>query len=112
MSVTSNEDAHPLDENLLTARVHAVDGVTAVYPPAPTLTQISHLLTAVVTGDPQRLDRVDVRTDGATTAMTVRVGTSIDMATPDTATRVADALLQNIPGGHDATVTVQVSRIA
>jgi len=112
MTPNANEDAQPLDEDLLTARVYTVDGVTDVFPPAPTLTLIPQALTAIVTGSPKRLNRVNVSTDGATTALTIRVGTSIDAATPDTAKRVADTLLDSIPDGHDATVTVQVSRIA
>jgi hypothetical protein len=115
MSAKAN-DAHPLDADLLTALVYTVEGVIDVFPPAPTLTLIPEVLTAIVTGSPPVLNRVGVSTNGDTTALTVRVGTSIDAATPDTAKRVADILLDavidSIPDGHDATVTVQVSRIA
>jgi len=112
MSDNVNEDAQPLDEDVLTARVVAVYGVSDVYPPALSLAQVSDVLTAAVTGDPQRLDRVRVSSVKDTTAVAVRLGTSIDVATPDTAKQVADVLLAQIPAGLDATVTVQVSRIA
>jgi hypothetical protein len=112
MSDNANEDAQPLDEELLTARVYSVEGLTDIFPPAPTITQVPQVLAAIVTGNPQNLNRVNVSTKGTTTALTVHVGTSIDAATPDTARRVADALLASIPEGQDATVTVQVSRIA
>ncbi|MDJ0379051.1 hypothetical protein [Cryobacterium sp. PH31-L1] len=112
MSANVNEDAQPLDEDVLTALVVAVHGVSDVFPPALSLAQVSYMLTAVVTGDPERLDRVHVSSAGGTTTVAVRLGTSIDAATPNTAKQVADVLLAQIPDGLDATVTVQVSRIA
>lgn len=112
MSANVNEDAQPLDEDVLTTRVVAVCGVSDVYPPVPSLARVSDILTAAVTRDPERLDGVQVGSAGDTLTVAVRLGTSIGAATHDTARRVADVLLAHIPAGLDTTVTVQVSRIA
>jgi len=112
MSVIEKKEKDALDVERLSAQVLNVPGVTNIYPPAPSLGQIPMLVTAAVTGTPPRLDQVSVITDGATTELSVRVGTSIDSATPHTATLVANALLENVPDGHEATVKVRISRIA
>ncbi|WP_454115839.1 hypothetical protein [Microbacterium aurum] len=53
-----------------------------------------------------------MHSNGTTQALTARIGTHRHTPAPETAARVADALLARIPHGHDATVAVQISRIA
>ncbi|MCT2225775.1 MULTISPECIES: hypothetical protein [Microbacterium] len=101
-----------LDPEILTAAVLDIDSVIDIYPPAPTLTQAPQLVAALITGAPSRINRVDVRSDGTAHTLTARIGTDRHTPAPQAAAHVADALLARIPGGHDATVTVQISRIA
>ncbi|MCB8044227.1 hypothetical protein JM654_08180 [Microbacterium oxydans] len=53
-----------------------------------------------------------MRSDGTAHTLTARIGTHRHTPAPQAAAHVADALLARIPDGHDATVTVQISRIA
>lgn len=101
-----------LDPEILTAAVLDIDSVIDIYPPAPTLTQAPQLVAALITGAPSRINRVDVRSDGTAHTLTARIGTDRHTPAPQAAAHVADALLALIPDDHDATVTVQISRIA
>ncbi|CAN7529907.1 MULTISPECIES: hypothetical protein [Microbacterium] len=114
--MTSNIDtplsADALDPETLTAAVLEIDSVIDIYPPAFTLTQAPQLVTALVSGTPSRINLVEVRSDGAAHTLTARIGTHRHTPAPQAAAHVADALLALIPDDHDATVTVQISRIA
>lgn len=112
MSAGAIDPAGALDPDLLTARILDVDGVTDVFAPSATVTQVPQLVATLVTGSPQRLNRVAVSTRGNTVAISARVGTGRESPTPETAQRVADALLAGVPDDRDAIVTVQVARIA
>lgn len=103
----------PADSNTLTARVFAIDGVTDIYAPSAVITQVPHLLSALVTGQAERVNRVEITTsrDGRTT-VSVRIGTDTHTSTADTARRVADTLLEEVTDLPEARVTVQVARIA
>lgn len=101
-----------LDPAVLTARAYEVDGVTDVYPPAASITQLPQMATALATGSPQALNRVGTTTHGDTVAIAARIATQREIPAPDVAHRVADALLASIPEATAATVDVQVSRIA
>lgn len=104
--------ADSLDPEALTAAVLDVDSVIDIYPPAATLTRVPQLVTALVSGTPSRINQVEVRSDGAAHTLTARIGTHRHTPAPHAAAHVADALLARIPDGHDATVTIQISRIA
>ncbi|WP_424449867.1 hypothetical protein [Microbacterium arborescens] len=101
-----------LDPDALTAIVLDMDSVIDIYPPASTLTQASQLVAALLTGAPTRINRVDVKSEGTMHTLTARIGTHRHTPAPQAAAHVADALLARIPDGHDATVTIQISRIA
>lgn len=101
-----------LDPDDLTSAVLEIDSVIDIYPPAPTLTQAPQLVAALISGAPSRINRVDVRSDGTAHTLTARIGTDHHTPAPKAAAQVADALLARIPDGHDATVAVQISRIA
>lgn len=101
-----------VDAEALTARVAGLDGVTDIFPPAAIVTQVPQLVTALVTSNHEKLNRVDVATSGGVARITARIGTSIDLPTVETAHSVADMLLAGIPDDQPATITVQVSRIS
>ncbi|GAA1634862.1 hypothetical protein [Microbacterium flavum] len=101
-----------LDPDTLTAAVLEIDSVIDIYPLAATLTQAPQLVTALITGKPSRFNRVDVRSDGTAHTLTARIGTHLNTPAPEAAARAAEALLSRIPEGHNATVNVQISRIA
>lgn len=101
-----------LDPDTLTAAVLEVDSVIDIYPPAPSLNQAPQLVAALMAGAPSRINRVDVRSDGTAHTLTARIATHRNTPAPQAAAHVADALLARVPDGHDATVAVQISRIA
>ena len=106
------DSSPPFDEESLTESVSEVSGVTEIYAPTAIVTQIPQLISAVTTGNQRQLNRVALSSvDGATT-LTVRLGVDTDAPTPETAARVADALLDRVSDDNTAIVQVEVARIS
>jgi hypothetical protein len=99
-----------LDPIAMTARLRAIPGITHVFPPSRLLTRVLDAVVALTSPDAERASQVAARTTNGTVALTANIGTSRDRSTPEIAREAADALLA--AGGPNATVTVQVSRIA
>lgn len=116
MSSETPASDHPpastLDPNTLTTTVRDVDGVTDIFAPAPAITQVPHLVSAIATGQDERYNRVDVTTRGGNTTITARIGVGSTIPAPDTARRVADTILDSIGDQSNTIVAVQISRIA
>ncbi|MDN3495703.1 hypothetical protein QL996_07180 [Planococcus sp. APC 4015] len=102
----------PLDPEILTASVAEIDGVRDIFPATASLTLAPQLIATIVTTAVDNPHRVDVLSDAAGEMITARIGIRRDTPAPHTATRVADALLAQIPEDADATVRIQISRIA
>lgn len=98
------------DEDLLATAVREVEGVAGIYASSP-LRGASRRLRAAATGSSAPGAGVEVRRDGDAVALAVKIGTHRGRPTPETARRVADALLAGVPAGEERTVAVQVSRI-
>ena len=113
---TETPAPHPpalvLNPNALTATVRDVDGVTDLFAPAPAVTQVPHLVSAIATGEQERYNRVDIATRGGATTITARIGVGSRIPAPDTARRVADTILDSIVNQPNTIVAVQISRIA
>lgn len=100
------------DSDALTAAVFAVDAVTDIYPPAPTFTQAPQLVHAILTGTPEKVNRVQISSTNEQLVITARVGAHRTTPAPQTAARVADTVLALIPEGRPVAVHIQISRIA
>ena len=72
VSAHEPESAEPLDVGL-TKAAFAVEGVTEVFAPT-TIGQVPQIVAALVTGEPERLNRVSVSTSGEATAIDARIG--------------------------------------
>jgi 3-hydroxyisobutyrate dehydrogenase-like beta-hydroxyacid dehydrogenase len=95
----------------LTRAVREVQGVTDVFSPASAVGYVPQVVTALVTGDADAINRVRVRSADRGTEIATRIAVDHGASTPDTARRVADALLAG-PAEDEVTVVVQVSRIS
>lgn len=100
------------DPNTLTEFIRDVDGVTDLFAPAPAITQVPHLVSAIATGQDERYNRVDIATRGVDTIITARIGVTRRVPAPDTARHVADTILDSIGDYPNTTVAVQIFRIA
>jgi len=101
----------PHDPAELSAQVLTVPGVTSVFAPRPTLTQIPRVLASATAGSDEGgvADLlVSADDDGAITVST-RIATSAEYSSVETARRVADALLAQTPA--EARIVLQVARI-
>lgn len=111
MTAAEPADARLSDE--LTARALAVDGVERVF--APTVAAAAaNAARRVASRDPDDAgpaDRVDAVEDDGVLVVTARIATRRDGETPATARRVADSLLDSLPPGREATVTIRIARI-
>lgn len=105
-------DAGELLDTALTGAVYDVDGVTDVFAPPGSAAQLPQIVGALISGDPERLNRVRVTSERDITSITARIGIDRAASTPEAAREVADALLEAAPVGGDVTVSVQVSRIS
>lgn len=102
----------PLDAGILTEAVAEIDGVRDIFPATPSLTLAPQVIATLVTAAADNPHQVDVKSDGESHTITARIGIRRDTPAPHTATLVADALLGHVPEGEDATVRIQISRIA
>ena len=102
--------SHFIASHELVTRVRAVDGVTDMYAPRPSLSQLPGRLAAAagISPDGPASEIVVTAQDGITT-VAARIATSLHDDTVETARRVADTLLTNTP--LETSVTVQVARI-
>lgn len=108
--------ADPADARLsddLTARALAVDGVERVFPPtaAVAAARAARLVVAPGALEPEPPGRVDVGDHDGTAVVTARIATRREDDTPRTARRVADALIEGLPPGRDASVTIRIAQI-
>lgn len=99
-------------ETALTAVVRQVEGVADVFAPRNPVTDLPRVIGALISGDPERVNRVAVEQSDAAVDVTARIGVERRAATPETARDVADALLNAAPADRPVTIAVQVSRIS
>lgn len=115
--MTGPHDSLPVDAEaeeldvVLTKAVYAVEGVTDVFAPT-TIAQVPQIVAALVTGEPERLNRVTVTTTGDATAIDARIGVDSGASAALAARAAADALLGLAATDGEVTVSVQVSRIS
>lgn len=107
----ASRPADGLDPEIITAAVLEIDGVIDIYPPAHLLATASRVVDTLLTGRPNQVSSVIVSTDNTRHTVSARIGVHRHTPTPRTAARVADALLEHVPDGHDMRVDVQICRI-
>ncbi|KAA9106498.1 hypothetical protein [Microbacterium rhizomatis] len=112
MSIPQEEPTGLSPDVALTHLVRNVDGVTDVFTPSIEVAHLPGLVTALVTGDADALNRVRVRSTPESTDIATRIAIDVDASTPATAREVASALLASAPPGAEVTISVEVSRIS